>query len=142
MRHLISLLAFSAISAPLFAATPTETLAEFHQALSAGKSEQVSALLSPDIQIYESGYVERSREEYAGHHLKGDIEFAKTTKNKVLKQSERVDGKFAVVMQETETTGQYKGSNVQSFGTETAILEKQSDKWVIVHIHWSSRKAK
>lgn len=142
MRHLISLLALSAISIPLFAATPTETLAEFHQALSAGKSEQVIALLSPDIQIYESGYVERSRDEYAGHHLKGDIEFAKRTKSKILKQSERVDGKFAVVIQETETTGKFKGSNVHNFGTETAILEKQDDKWVIAHIHWSSRKAK
>jgi hypothetical protein len=142
MRHLISLLALSAISAPLFAATPTETVAEFHDALAAGKSEQASALLSPEIQIYESGYIERSREEYTGHHLKGDIEFAKTTKNKVLRQSERMDGKFAVVMQETETTGKYKGNNVHLFGTETAILEKQDDKWVIVHIHWSSRKSK
>jgi hypothetical protein len=142
MRHLVSLLALYVISAPLFASTPTDTVAEFHDALSAGKSEQVSALLSPEIQIYESGYVEHSREEYAGHHLKEDIEFAKTTKNKVLKQSERVDGKFAVVMQETETTGKYKGNSVHLFGTETAILEKQDDKWVIVHLHWSSRKSK
>ncbi|MYM92264.1 YybH family protein [Duganella vulcania] len=142
MRHLITLLVFSTISAPLFAATPTETVAEFHEALSAGKPEQVSALLSPEVQIFESGYVERSREEYTGHHLKGDIEFAKTTKNKVLKHSERVEGNLAVVMQETETTGKYKGNSVHHFGTETAVLEKQGDKWVIVHIHWSSRKSK
>jgi hypothetical protein len=142
MRLSISLLVLSAISTPLFAATPAETVAEFHEALSAGKSEQAGALLSPDIQIYESGYVERSREEYTGHHLKADIEFAKATKNKVLKQSERIDGKLAVVMQETETTGKYKGNNVHLFGTETALLEKQGEKWVIVHIHWSSRKSK
>lgn len=142
MRLPISLLVLSAISAPLFAATPSETLADFHEALAAGKSGQASELLSPEIQIYESGYVERSREEYTGHHLKADVEFAKSTKNKVLKQSERVDGKLAVVMQETETTGKYKGSNVHLFGTETALLEKQGEKWVIVHIHWSSRKSK
>ncbi|WP_295995015.1 nuclear transport factor 2 family protein [Rugamonas sp.] len=142
MRLPISLLVLSAVSAPLFAATPSETLAEFHEALAAGKSGQASELLSPEIQIYESGYVERSREEYTGHHLKSDVEFAKFTKNKVLKQSERIDGKLAVVMQETETTGKYKGSNVHLFGTETALLEKQGEKWVIVHIHWSSRKSK
>lgn len=142
MRHLISLLALSAIYAPVFAATPTETVAEFHEAINAGRSQQVSALLGPEVQIYESGYVERSREEYTGHHLKGDIEFAKSVKNKVLKQSERVEGNLAVVMQETETTGKYKGSSVHHFGTETAVLEKQGDKWVIVHIHWSSRKSK
>jgi hypothetical protein len=121
---------------------PTETLTQFHEALAAGKSEQAGALLSPAIQIYESGYVERSRDEYVGHHLKSDIDFAKATKNKVLKQSERVDGKLAVVMQESETTGSYKGKPVHLFGTETALLEQQGDNWVIVHIHWSSRKAK
>lgn len=142
MRHLISLLALSTFSAPLFAATPTETVAAFHAALLDANPGKASALLAPDIQIYESGYVERSRDEYSGHHIKGDIEFAKTTKNQVLKHSERIEGNLAVVMQETETTGQYKGNNVHHFGTETAILEKQGDQWMIVHIHWSSRKSK
>jgi len=142
MRRLISLLVMSALSAPLLAATPTETVTAFHDALSLGKADQASALLSSDIQIYESGYVERSRAEYTGHHLQGDIEFAKTTKSKVLKHSERVDGKFAVVMQETETTGKFKGKDVHQIGTETAVLEKKDDKWVIFHVHWSSRKSK
>lgn len=142
MRKFALLLCVMAISAPVLAASPTETLTQFHEALATGKSEQASALLSPAIQIYESGYVERSRDEYVGHHLKSDIDFAKATKNKILKQSERVDGKLAVVMQESETTGSYKGKPVHLFGTETALLEQQGDNWVIVHIHWSSRKAK
>lgn len=142
MRHLVSLLCMGALSAPLFAATPTETVTAFHAALSAGKADQAIALLSPDVQIYESGYVERSRDEYAGHHLKGDIEFAKATKSTVVKQSVRVNGKLAVVMQETETTGNYKGKGVHHFGTETAVLEQQDDKWLIAHVHWSSRKSK
>lgn len=142
MRLPVSLIALLAVSIPAFAATPVETVAQFHAALAAGQSDQASALLSPGIQIYESGYVERSREQYTGHHLKSDIEFAKATKNKVLKQSERTEGKLAVVMQETETTGTFKGKPVHLFGTETALLEQQDNNWVIVHIHWSSRKAK
>lgn len=142
MRQLISLIAIAAISLPLYAATPTETVAAFHEALANGKLEQASALLSPEIQIYESGYVERSRGEYVRHHLPADVEFAKATTNKVLKQKERVEGNLAVVLQETETSGNYKGSSVHLFGTETAMLEKEGDKWVIVHIHWSSRKSK
>lgn len=142
MRQLISLIAALAISAPLQAANPTEKVAAFHQALANGKLEQVSTLLSPDIQIYESGYVERSRKEYAGHHLPADIEFAKATTNKVLKQTERVEGNLAVVLQETETTGKFKGNTIHLFGTETALLEKHEGEWVIVHIHWSSRKSK
>ncbi|HEX5344366.1 MAG TPA: DUF4440 domain-containing protein [Duganella sp.] len=141
MRALALLFSMMA-TLPALAASPTETLAQFHEALAAGKPEQASALLSPSVQIYESGYVERSRAEYVGHHLKSDMEFARTTRNKVLKQSERVNGKLAVVMQESETTGTFKGKPVHLFGTETALLEQQGDSWVIVHIHWSSRKGK
>ncbi|UUZ52432.1 hypothetical protein LP419_23420 [Massilia sp. H-1] len=41
----------------------------FHAAIHAGDKERALALMSPDIMIYESGYVERSRDEYASHHL-------------------------------------------------------------------------
>lgn len=142
MRTLAVLFSLVTAASPVLAASPTEIVAQFHEALVAGKSEQASALLSPAIQIYESGYVERSRDEYVEHHLKSDIEFAKVTKNKVIKQSERVDGKLAVVMQESETTGTFKGKPVHLFGTETVLLELQGDNWIIVHIHWSSRKGK
>lgn len=141
MRQLTSLIAISVFSLPLYAATPTETVAAFHEALASGKSEQAITLLSPKINIYESGHVERSRDEYAGHHLPADAAFAKVTKSKVLKQNERIDGNLAVVMQETETTGQFQGKNVHLFGTETALLEKQGDQWIIFHLHWSSRKS-
>ncbi|MES2075925.1 MAG: nuclear transport factor 2 family protein [Pseudomonadota bacterium] len=144
MRRILSTalpLALAALCLPLHAATPTETVAAFHQAMSSGKGAEAQALLAPEIQIYESGYVERSREEYAGHHLPADMAFAKTTSNTVLRQSERVDGNLAVVMRETETSGQYKGAKVHLFGTETALLAKQGDGWQITHLHWSSRKA-
>ena len=142
MRRFATLITLSVLSLPLFAATPTETVAAFHDALASGKAEQASALLSPSIQIYESGHVERSRDEYAGHHLPADMAFAKATSSKVLKQAEHVDGKLAVVMRETETTGKYKGNSVHLFGTETALLEKQGEQWIITHVHWSSRKGK
>jgi hypothetical protein len=142
MRLLAPLFSLLIVSVPALAATPLETVARFHEALAAGKPEQAATLLSPEIQIYESGFVERTRDEYVGHHLKADVEFARATKNKVLKQSERRDGKLAVVMQETETSGSFKGKPVHLFGTETVLLEQQRDDWVIVHIHWSSRKAR
>jgi hypothetical protein len=104
--------------------------------------EQATALLSPNVRIFESGYVERSRDEYAGHHLGDDVAFAKSTSEAVRNQQELLKGDLAVVMRETETTGKFKGAAVHSFGTETAVLEKQGDSWVITHLHWSSRKAK
>ena len=45
-------------------------------------------------------------------------------------------------MRETETTGTYKNAAVHSFGLETAVLEQHGEGWLIVHLHWSSRKAR
>jgi hypothetical protein len=123
------------------AATPAESLAAFHAALETGNAEQAQAMLKPDVQIFESGYVERSRDEYARHHLGDDMLFAKATRSKVLRQSEMIEGNQAVVMRETETTGQFKGKPVHLLGTETVVMDRQGDQWLFSHIHWSSRKA-
>lgn len=141
MKLAIALI-FGLLSAHSYAATPREALDAFHTALTAGDKNAAVLLLSPEVLIYESGYVERSRAEYASHHLDGDIAFSKTAVRKVLKQGERIDGKTAVLWQETETTGTSKGKEVHSLGTETAVMEKVGERWTIVHVHWSSRKAK
>lgn len=145
-NKLLLLLAFAAASVsaatPGTASGPEAALASFHAALVAGDKARVLALMAPDVAIYESGYVERSRAEYASHHLGGDMEFAKTATRKVLRQNERTDGNMAVVWQETETTGTSRGKPVHVFGTETALLEKSDGSWRIVHVHWSSRKSK
>ncbi len=134
--------ALFAVSSASLAASPRETLAAFHDALTSGDKAKAISMLSPGIAIYESGYVERSRDEYASHHLGGDMEFAKNSARKVLKQTERVEGNTAVVWEETETTGTSKGKPVHVFGTSTAVLEKKGDTWAIIHVHWSSRRAK
>ena len=130
------------ICASAAAATPSETVSAFHAAIHAGDKERALALMSPAVMIYESGYVERTRDEYANHHLAADIAFSKATTRKVLRHSERVDGAVATVLDETETSGAFKGKPVHSFSVETVLLEKQGDGWVIVHVHWSSRKVK
>ncbi|MDB5950740.1 MAG: hypothetical protein JWR65_2595 [Massilia sp.] len=109
------------------AASPQETLDAFHEALTAGDKAMATSLLATEVSIYESGYVERSRAEYASHHLAGDIGFAKTSTRKVLKQTERVHGPVPVIWQETETTGTARGKAVHFLGTETAMLEKKDD---------------
>ena len=122
------------------ASAPREALAAFHAALVAGDKARVLELMSPNVAIYEAGRVERSRDEYASHHLGGDMEFAKTATRKVLKESERADGNMAVIWQETETSGTSRGKPVHVLGTETALLEKNKGAWRIVHVHWSARK--
>ena len=136
-----SMQALAAPAAPA-AVDANGSLAAFHAALARGDKEAALALLAPKVAIYESGYVEASRDEYAHHHLGGDIEFAKTSTRKVIRRSEKMEGNTAIIWEETETTGTSRGKPVHSFGTETAVLEKTGDRWVITHVHWSSRKAK
>jgi len=134
-----ALLSASAVS---FASTATDTVAAFHAALVAGDKQKASELMAPDALIYESGHVDASFMEYAGHHLAADMAFAKTSRCTVLKQGERSEGKLAIVTQETETMGTSNGKALHVFGTETSVLESQGGKWRIVHVHWSSRKAR
>ena len=142
MKKAVSFAVMLLAGASAFAATPSETVSAFHKAIHAGEKAKALELLSPAIVIYESGHVERSRDEYASHHLGSDMEFAKVTTRTVLKHTERVDGNIALVTEETETKGAFKGKNVHSLGVETAVLEKKDDGWVIAHVHWSSRKPK
>ncbi len=99
--------------------------------------------LSPTTSRYiESGFVERSRDEYMSHHFDEDAKFAKTVTRKVLKHEEKIAESMALIMEETETSGSYEGKPVKLIGTETAVLRLNAGNWQIVHIHWSSRKPK
>ena len=56
-----------------YAGEPKDVVAEFHSALVSGDQARAAGLLAPDVTIYESGFVERSRAEYVNHHLPEDI---------------------------------------------------------------------
>lgn len=146
MKTIIAALAIGAASASSHAAadglTAKQTLAYFHEALAKGDSNRALGFLSKDVVIYEAGHIERSRDEYAHHHLKGDMEFAKNTAVKTLRQTEREGKDMVVIWQETETTGTAGNKPVHLLGTATAVLEKRDARWSIVHLHWSSRKPK
>jgi ketosteroid isomerase-like protein len=132
-----------ALASPLaLAQDARDTVTAFHAALHAGQKDKALGYMAPTVLIYESGHVERSRDEYASHHLGADMEFAKSTTRKVLRHTVKEHGDMAVVVEETETSGSFKGKDVASFGTETVLLERKDGKWQIAHVHWSSRKAK
>ncbi|BBB66857.1 hypothetical protein UNDYM_2604 [Undibacterium sp. YM2] len=142
MRKIAAIALLSTATIISFANEPKEALADFHTALVAGDKAKASEVLAADVTIYESGYVERSRAEYAEHHMPGDMTFAKASKRSVLQQSQRIEGNLAVIWEETETKTKIGGKDVVILGTETALQQKTGDKWKIVHVHWSSRKPK
>ena len=121
---------------------PKEVVAGFHDALSGGDRARVTDLLAPDVIIFESGGAELSREEYASHHLGADMEFAKATKVEVVDRQAGEAGDAAWVLTRSRTSGTFREKKVDLNGTETMLLRKTADGWRIVHIHWSSAKAK
>ncbi|MDP2369761.1 nuclear transport factor 2 family protein [Rhodoferax sp.] len=140
MLKITAFVLLSALASLGHANEPKDALAAFHAALAAGDQAKAAELLAPDVTIYESGHVERSRAEYVSHHLPGDISFAKTSTRNVLRQGERRDGNLAVIWAETDTKAVLKGKDVRILGTETALLQKTGDTWSVIHVHWSSRK--
>ena len=132
-----------ALAAPAHAqAGPSNVWDGFHAAIVKADRAAATSALAADVQIFESGYVERSRDEYMSHHFDADAQFAKSVTRKVQKRAEQVAGTMALIMEESETNGTYEGTPVKLIGTETAVLRLTGDKWQIVHIHWSSRKPK
>jgi len=113
----------------------------FHAALKQNNASAALALLSEDVLIFEGGYVERSKAEYASHHLATDAAFASAAPSSLLRRSAYADGDTAWISSETRTTGRYKDKAVDRLSTESMVLKKDVAGWRIVHIHWSSRPA-
>lgn len=114
----------------------------FHAALAEGNPDAALSLLTDNIQIYEQGWVERSKAEYAAHHLASDIEFTAAVSGVQTARSGIVIGDMAYVATEARMTGRFKNKNIDSISLETAVLHRTANDWRIAHIHWSSRNAK
>lgn len=120
--------------------SPGEVVDAFHRSLADRDSIAAMGYLAADVVIFESGGVEQSREEYAGHHLGADMAFAGATNRVVTDRTEYDFGDAFAVLSETGTTGRVRDRDIDSRGVETMILRKTSEGWRIVHIHWSSRR--
>jgi len=130
------------IAAPALSADdPAATVDAFHAALAAGDRDAALALLAEDLTVFESGWAERTREEYAGHHLGADMEFSAATAREIVARSSGEAEDAAWVLTETRTTGTFRDREIASLGLETMVLRRTEGSWRIVHIHWSARDA-
>ena len=146
MRSLILNMTLAALATPL-AAQATHGDGEpavlaavdrFHSALEPGDSTAALGQLHPDVVIFEGGYGETLAQYRAGH-LRGDIAFASATDREIIDAGVTVWGDQALYTSTSRTTGQYRGREIDSLGTETVVLVRSPDGWRIRHIHWSSR---
>jgi ketosteroid isomerase-like protein len=111
----------------------------FERALADGDRNAALEALAPDLVVFESGHVERSREEYAASHLDADIAFLKTAKTRLLSRSAGIVGESAVVLSETQIHSEREDKATTRASLETLLLRRTAHGWRITHIHWSSR---
>lgn len=113
----------------------------FHAALSRGDTAAAAAFLADDALIFESGGVERSKAEYASHHLAADAAFSKAVPAVTVRRSGDAANGLAWIATEGRMTGTYKDKPVDRVSTETMVLRQIGRTWKIVHVHWSSKAA-
>ena len=123
------------------AASAASVVDAFHAALASGNTDGALALLSSDVLIFETGGAERSRDEYAGHHLGSDAAFSAAVPSTVTRRAGHVMGDVAWISSEGRVTGEYNGRAIDRLTVETMVLVRHSETWMIHHIHWSSRAA-
>lgn len=117
---------------------PASIVDAFHAALHKGDTKSAAALLADDALIFEAGGVERTKAEYASHHLGADAAFSKVVTSVVTGRAGYSDGTLAWIASEGRTTGTYKGQVLDQITAETMMLRRIGRSWKIVHIHWSS----
>lgn len=118
--------------------TPMEVVELFHQSLREGDTDQVLAQLAPDVIIYETGFAERSRDQYANGHVQEDETFASGTQRKITRRESWEDDNAAWVLTQSEIRGEFGERKIALEQTETMLLRKSAGGWRITHIHWSA----
>jgi len=113
----------------------------FYAALRRGDTKAALAFLADSALIFESGGVERSKAEYASHHLAADAAFSKAVSSRLTRRAGAAAGNFAWIASEGRASGTFRGRQIDQATAETMVLRRTGAHWKIVHIHWSSAAA-
>jgi len=133
----------AAPSSTVSALSPTargaaSTVDAFHAALRRGDTRSAASLLASNALIFEGGGVERSKTEYASHHLAADAAYTQAVPAVLSRRAGDSIGTMAWIASEGRTTGTFNGKPVDRVTAETMVLQHVGRGWKIVHIHWSS----
>ncbi len=109
----------------------------FHNALVSADSAAAAAILADDVLIQEGGHIE-TREEYLGHHLGSDMEFASQVPSEREVLRAVTQGDVAWIASSTKMEGEFHGQPILAAGAELMVLSKMNGVWRIRAIHWSS----
>ncbi len=113
---------------------------DFHRALAEGYREGIVNLIAPEAVVFETGYVEASRDQYVNGQLQADLMYAITVKREVVHRQTTVSGDMALSISQSRNKGEFQGESVNLTNTETMVLRRIDGDWKIVHIHWSGHE--
>lgn len=132
-----------AFAAPGFAVgTAVDAIDAFHKALREKAADKALGMLAEEAVIYEQGFAEVSRKEWARKQLGTAVMFASDTERRILRREAREVGDMTWVMTTTRTTVDVDGRHsLRLDGAETAVLRRDRGDWKIVHLHWSAHEA-
>lgn len=142
--RLLAAILLLAVSAPSFAESPTATLDRFHKSLREKDAKEALDVLATEAVIYEQGFAEASRKEWARKQLGSALMFASDSERRILSRESGQSGDAAWVLTTTLTTVNVSDTQkLRLDGSETAILrrDKKKGSWKIVHLHWSAHEA-
>lgn len=88
--------------------------------------------------VFENGYANYGWSDYRNNHLGPEMKEMTNTKYDSSDIKIRVSGKMAYATFKYTISGDSNGRHFDSGGLGTAILEKRSGHWVIVHWHSSA----
>lgn len=90
------------------------------------------------LTIFESGHANYGWIDYRDNHLGPEMKEMTNTKYEYLDPKVKVSGSMAFATMKYMISGDSNGKHFDSAGLATAVLEKSSGKWRIVHWHSSS----
>lgn len=142
-RRFVAACLLLAFAAPGFAVgTAVDAIDAFHTALREKAADKALGLLAEEAVIYEQGFAEVSRKEWARKQLGAAVMFASDTERRILRRESREADDLAWVMTTTRTSVDVDGRHsLQLDGAETAVLRRERGDWKIVHLHWSAHEA-
>lgn len=138
LRMLAGVLLGLQVAAAAAAPRPGEVVNDFHAAVGKGDRQGALDLLASDVVIYEQGFSEFNRREYAGDHLAADLAFQQHVKRSITWRQVFEDQAYAFVISEYRIVGRFEGTDVDLKSAETMVLRRSGQDWKIVHIHWSA----
>jgi ketosteroid isomerase-like protein len=116
----------------------TAAIEGFYAAIRKGDPAAAMSFIAADAVFVESGRLE-TRDEYEKNHLPSDIEFESQVSGKRRPMQIKFEGDTAWVIAETEYAGTFEGDPVDFISAQLAVLTRESGRWMIRSIHWSSR---